>query len=251
MDENITRRVKLSFDRFDSGAHEDIVKYLDWLQSTLSDISKTLRKTVALMLSLMAAFVLVGPHSEIDIGSLKVTNSSLVIVFLPVVISFLYFQIIRDTIQLLARSRAFIVAFSLWSPSAEENDLDALISPSRAAYWDLGGTGRPVNTSWAEKFGKYGQMGAAPVIGAGVIGFQVFAYINLHNSPTFKFTYWLISAIISGFFCGIAVCQISAKIWEDGPLPWRLPATALAYSRTVTARFRGKCKLPAQDDIVK
>jgi hypothetical protein len=115
----------------------------------------------------------------------------------------------------------------------------------------LGGTGRPVNTSWAEKFGKYGQMGAAPVIGAGVIGFQVFAYINLHNSPTFKFTYWLISAIISGFFCGIAVCQISAKIWEDGPLPWRLPATALAYSRTVTARFRGKCKLPAQDDIVK
>jgi len=68
MDENITRRVKLSFDPFDSNAHEDIVKYLDWLNSTLSDISQTLRKTVALMLSLMAAFVLVGSKSEIDIG---------------------------------------------------------------------------------------------------------------------------------------------------------------------------------------
>src|SRR5215469_7159527 len=88
MAKSVRQRVSHSF-RY--GAHDDVTKYLDWLTSTIGDISQSLRKTVALLLSLMAAFAIVNASSdaELSIGSIKVSNSSLVIIFLPALISFL------------------------------------------------------------------------------------------------------------------------------------------------------------------
>jgi hypothetical protein len=216
---NVWERVRRSFD---PDAHEDVVKYLEWLNATIGDLSQTLRKTVALMLSLIAAFAIVNasPNATLSFGSISVSNSSLVIIFLPALISFLFFQVIRDTLQLVARGRAFTAAFSIWSEQAEENDLDALVIPSRAAYWDLGGTGRPSNTTWSERIGKIGQLGAAPVIFVGVIWFEVDAHLRLHDDSKVSHTLWAFSAIISGFFCIVAILQLAVKAHEDKLKPF-------------------------------
>jgi hypothetical protein len=218
MTRSIKQRVSHSFY---SNGHDDVAKYLDWLSSTISDIGQSLRKTVALMLSLMAAFAIVNasPKAQLSIGSVKVSNSSLVIIFLPALISFLYFQVGRDTLQLISRSRAFTAAFSIWSFKAEENDLDALIAPLRAAYWDLGGTGRSSNTSLSERIGKTGQLGAAPLIFIGVICFEIYAYIHLHGHvqghPRAPLILWTLSLVISCFFSIVVILQFFAKAMED------------------------------------
>jgi len=215
----VRKRVRLSFG---TDAHDDVTKYLDWLSSTIGDISQSLRKTVALLLSLMAAFAIVNgsPNAELSIGSIKVSNSSLVIIFLPALISFLFFQVIRDTLQLVARGRAFTEAFSIWSSDAEKNDLDSLIAPSRAAYWDLGGTGRPSNTTGSERIAKIGQLGAAPVIFVGVIWFEVYAYLHLLNDSRVSHASWVLSLITSCFFCSVAILQIAVKSYEDELTPF-------------------------------
>jgi hypothetical protein len=144
-----------------------------------------------------------------------VSNSSLVIIFLPALVSFLFFQVIRDTMQLVARGRAFTEAFFIWSSDAESNDLDALIAPSRAAYWDLGGTGRPRNTMGSERIGKVGQFGAASVIFVGAIWFEIYAYLHLLNDSNVSRTLWFFSIVISGFFCVVAILQLAVKARED------------------------------------
>src|SRR5277367_2882967 len=91
-------------DAFDKKDHEDICKYLDWLRANMSEYSQGIRRALTVTLLLVAAFELIiqSPRSRITIASFGISRDSLVLVFIPALVPFLYFQILVDSTRLSA-----------------------------------------------------------------------------------------------------------------------------------------------------
>ena len=104
-------RVKFSFDENDQ---ETCSKYLDWLFARITDYSQSLRRDVTFIILLIAAFELVADskHVSIGFGSFQLSKGSIVLQFIPVVVSYLLFQTVVNTSRITLLITAFEAALA-------------------------------------------------------------------------------------------------------------------------------------------
>ena len=196
-------------DSFTDAPREDISKYMEWLRSTAENLSQAVRKMILIMLLLIAAFELVGesPKTQLSIGAFKIASGSIVIIFIPALVSYMFFQVMRDSELLSELQKVFTDAFTIWSPKAEENNLDLWILPSITTFWNWAETKDISYDSPLVKILDLMQGLATATVILGVICFEIQAYYTLYQQRTTNFTLWLTSAIISAF------CLVQAIAW--------------------------------------
>ncbi len=134
MVKDIRKRVEESFDENDK---ERILKYMDWINSSIIDYVKNVRRNVSILLLLVAIFELVvgSRNTTLSIGSFSISRDSIALVFLPAIVSVLFLQTVLDTSKAGRLYGAFSDAFKIWSPKASENKLDLVFDQPQPAYW--------------------------------------------------------------------------------------------------------------------
>jgi hypothetical protein len=203
MAKDIKQRINESLD---GASREDMLKFMGWFRSGMRDRSKALQRNVAYALLLMAAFTLVSesPNTKISIGSFQVSSGSLVIIFVPALVAYLYLQAISDSTQLDTLQLAFTAALGKWSAKAELNDIDLLVAPSQALYWSVTTTsGYDDNITWLDNVSMWTSNILLLITMLAVFTFEGWAYYKLYHSPITHDVAWIISACIA-FFCLIA-----------------------------------------------
>lgn len=199
-----------AYGAFDSKDHEDICKYLDWLRLQLSEYSQGVRRSIVVTLLLMAIFELIieSPKSQVSIASFRVTRSSIVLVFIPAIVSFMYFQVLVDSTRLIALQQAFVGLFNAWSPRASSNDLDIWIQPPQALFWNVGWAAATYESRTIHAFEAVEAWAARILIVLVLLGglaFEIQAYYVLYQAPVTHHVLWLISAVCAFFGCVITL----------------------------------------------
>src|ERR1051326_8294137 len=160
-------------------SREDMVQYMEWLRSTIGEFTQNLRRTVALALLLMAIFELVVASRglKLSVGSFTISSGSIVVVFIPAAISYLYLQFMNDTIELQTRQRMFIDMFYSWSPKGNWARFASWTFPPLPAYWNPGFTYSysPFSKSLFRKFQFWTKYTFYIGIGMGVLAFEAVA----------------------------------------------------------------------------
>jgi hypothetical protein len=171
---------------FNESCHDDIARYLEWLRSGITDCAHDVRRTVSIMLVLVAAFELVAgsPGTKLAVGSFQVTKNSIVLQAIPPLVAYLNFQSLVYTQRLYSMRQAFTLAFKRWSLMAEANDLDSLLFAPMPLHWNIaGGSERRVNAPLVRKI----EIKAVSILGSTIlIGVWVFvaqAYYVLFSTP--------------------------------------------------------------------
>lgn len=193
MAKDIKKRID---DSFATGDRADLLTYMEWLRSSMTDLSQQLRRSAGLALLLIAAFGLVeeSPKTTITIGSFQLSSGSVVLVFIPGLVAYLYLQAVDQTTTLDSVQIAFTEALSKWSAEAEKNDLDLLAFPSMALYWSSGVTnGYTDNRSWLESFKGWTSSIILIVVQIGVFAFEGLAYYKLYRGSALHNIPWIIS----------------------------------------------------------
>jgi hypothetical protein len=160
-------------DSFADNDQERMVKYMDWLRSTILDYMQGIRRNVTALLVLMAIFELVADsrNATLNIGSFHVTKDSVVLLFLPAVISFLYLQTVLDTLKAWRLKTVFSYVFDLWLPDSTENGISHFLYGPSPAYW---ATFDAPNVGRSDQFDK-GESGANSLF-RGIIVFGTFVF---------------------------------------------------------------------------
>lgn len=200
MIKRIQKRVQDSFSKSD---HEDLARYLDWSRSTLSEYAQSIRRSATLLFLLVAIFeVVVNSHNtQISIGSFQIARSSLALVFLPMVVAFLLFQVIMDTEKAGRVGTAFSEAFKLWSEKGQTNDLDALLFSPTPMHWNTQGVISPgTNLDPIDGVETIGSILLLIATLIGVAAFEAQAYYILYPTHTSGYFPWLASLLIT-LFC--------------------------------------------------
>jgi hypothetical protein len=190
-------------DSFNKDDKEQIYEYLDWLRSTLREYVQNMRRMVAVLFLLAAAFELVANsrNASISIGSFRVTRNSIVLDFLPVAVAFLFLQVSVDGIKSDQLSDLFTEIFGLWSEKAEMNDLDVPVKGSAPVYWNpFAGTYRPGNLAGVDKLEGNVATLLIGIIFLGVLAFEGHAYYILFPALTIQLVLWIISLTCT-LFC--------------------------------------------------
>jgi len=83
MSKSITRRIDESFSHID---RDDTRVYLEWLNSSISDLLQNMRRTMALAALLVAVYILVeeSPKTTFSLAGFQISKGSLVFEFIPV-----------------------------------------------------------------------------------------------------------------------------------------------------------------------
>jgi ABC-type maltose transport system permease subunit len=193
---------------YTEGSHQ----YLDWLRSVISERSQNIRRLATLILVLMAIFELVSnaKGESITIASFRVVQHSVVLQFIPGLVSYLYFQVYVDTVQITSLYRVFTFTFRRWRPDAERNDLDSLIIPSLPLFWNpVAGRIRPENSRPKDKLEEWASTIFVTVILVGVLAFEAQAYYALFRSnfPRSDIL-WLVSLSFTVFCLAMTVTDL-------------------------------------------
>lgn len=210
-------RVESTFDADSQQA--DVVQYIEWLRSSISDCTASLRKNVLIILLLIAAFELVleSPGSEITLGSFQLHKGSVILLFVPVVVACLCIQAVMDSNRMHDLSAAFETAFSKWSEKGHENDLMSLIYPSPPIYWMMISSiietkqNRP-HTRIVELF-LGGAIGISILLGTMIFEFQ--AYFSLRKQTHGNIhTLWIACSCVSAVLM-VGVLALMSPDRED------------------------------------
>lgn len=211
---DIKDRIK---DAFADDDREGVRQYVEWLRAALSDVSANLRRTVLLLLALIAVFefVVESQNSAYVIAGFRVDRGSIVLQFIPALVAYLYLQAVVNTSVIRQLDAAFTLTLEKWSSRVVENDLDLLIGPDYPLFWTpfrskrLEGIypgGRMVNMA-------NGFIGFAIFIG--VLIFEVQAYFVQLPKPSasaLNYISWAASMFIATFCLGMAQLCIKAEV---------------------------------------
>src|SRR5262245_51797631 len=192
---SIKKRIKDSLDEND---RDRALNYIEWIRSTASGFDQNVRRDTTIFLLLIAIFevVIQSRKSTLSIASFTVTRDSIVLVFIPAIVSYLFLQIAIDTQKLNRLDTAFRETFKIWSPKASENDLDSILGGSKPAYWSVAGIeeGGPYRFYNLEFSLSVVFMLA---IMAGLLAFEAQAYYVLFPVHISAIAAWVISLLIT------------------------------------------------------
>ena len=203
MPESIKKRVS---DSFPKDAQENLLQYMEWLRASMGDLSVSLRRSVAIILLLASAFELVigSQKLKISVGSFEISSGSIVLVFIPVIVSYLYLQIMADSFQLVVLQELFAATFDRWSPDGARNKLNTYVIPPLTMYLSIGTlptySDKVLNrTQNVLQNLSLGMMMIGVPAFVGIAYWQLFIKHIAHNVP------WLISLCIASIWLIAAI----------------------------------------------
>jgi len=200
---------------------DKVSKYLDWLNAVISDLTQNIRRSALLILLLAAAFELVStsPRTQITFSIFSISKGSVVLQFIPALVSYLYLQTFIDGVRINSMRRAFRETFSYWSSSASANDLDAFILPTFYLFWSPGFATKSseANEGIGNKIERFiGSMFFfVTVIAIAAFELQAYHFLLKPGSSTPDIT-WFVSLGISAF-CGIMFLAFGFAVTIPGP----------------------------------
>jgi hypothetical protein len=209
------KRIK---DSFDSDAHDDIAQYIDWLRSAIDSCVADLRRMLLFILLLVAVFevVLESPSARISLGSFEIVKGSVVLLFIPALVAYMYLEVMVGTARLHTLRRVFRAAFARWSDKGGENDLDVFINPAMPLYWYIAGDSeRKANQPRERKIEILAAFPFMMLFIVGVIAFEYQAYHLLRNHTPGSHILWIISGSVSAF-C-VIMGFIYSAVWAYTP----------------------------------
>lgn len=185
---------------FQKGDKDQAIQYLEWLRPTMLDYASSIRRTSIAMVLLVAIFELVvsSKNIKITVGSFQIARDSIVLVFLPSLIAYLYMQTIWDTVRNDYLSEAFKTIFKIWSDNAEKNDLDDLFTPPQLMYFSvIGGRLREENSRQIDKLDYRASFVFYVIFFLGAFAFEGQAYFVLFPYHPGEVLGWVISLCIT------------------------------------------------------
>jgi hypothetical protein len=201
----INDRVKEAFQESDK---EQAIKFLDWLRPTILDYAASIRRTSLAIILLVAVFELVisSKGAKVTIGSFEIARNSVVLVFLPALIAYLYMQTAWDSARSDYLTTAFTTIFKVWSPNAEKNDLDDLLTPAQLMYYSaIGGAIRSENKRPIDKIDDRTSFIFYGIFFFGTFIFEGQAYFVLFPHHLGEAFSWAISLSIAIFCLFVSV----------------------------------------------
>ena len=209
MARTVKDRAKDSFDKNDK---EKIHQYLDWLRTTIDEYSQSLRRAATLMILLIVAFEIVreSKNAQITLGSFRIYQGSVILQFIPAVVSFLFLQVMTDSTRLNSLQDAFSGMVEEWSPKAEDNDLAISIMPPLPLYWNPTFSGVSDKNQYVSD--KIVDLGAGVLVYIVLIGALIFEgqayYALFHQSSGPTLALWAASLSVTLFCLTIAAIHL-------------------------------------------
>jgi hypothetical protein len=207
---------------------DNSAKYIDWLQSTATESSQQARRLFIWILVLMAAFGLVAESSgtTLSIGNFHIYKGSVVLQFIPALVSLCFLQVVYDTRKLILYRSALRAAVRQWNRAAVDNGLDTLIRPPSLLYWNVTPNVSPALTH-PKEYKFITAVGGALfiVLILGELAFQILSYIKLFSLPKANYVSLIASAVIA--FAGTVLAfgylfMLNIEGFRRR-LPWRRP----------------------------
>jgi hypothetical protein len=202
-------------DSFDDPNHDDISGYLDWLRAAIGDSVTDLRRTLLIMLLLIAAFEIVmeSPNAHVSLGSFEIVKGSIVLIFIPMIVACLFFQMMVATTRLITLRTVFKHAFRKWSDKGGENDLDFFIYPAMPVYWNIMGASESfTNMPFSRNIESAGSVPFLLIIMFGTVAFEVQAFYLLYHVTNIFL--WVIGLCIATFCIILSFAYFFASGFE-------------------------------------
>src|SRR3954454_17277231 len=111
---------------------EEGEKYLDRILVCCKDVSAAIRRLLFLLIVCMVAFGLINLAAvdKITITFIEIKDPTSVATFLPVVVAYLGYQLVRQMLYWRSLERTFTAAISVVQPGVSENQLVSYLIPS-------------------------------------------------------------------------------------------------------------------------
>ena len=119
---------------------EEAQWYLDRLLESWRDTTTQLRRTSVLLIVSLLAFALLasGDAQSVSVASIKVANLDPVIALAPVVIAFLYLDLVLQLLSAYEYSELYTDASKQVRPQLHKHELDVPLVPTLGAMWGGG-----------------------------------------------------------------------------------------------------------------
>ena len=123
-------------DSFSTDDKDSLKYYLDSVAGAWKDYADGIRRSATIMLILIAVFELLLSNSaqRVTFGPVVLTGVTTVITFIPTVVAYFYYESWTYLIAFGDISKVYSTVFAIWNPTAEENDLDAVLQPGRRRF---------------------------------------------------------------------------------------------------------------------
>lgn len=205
-------------DSFSGADKEDICSYLQWLKDANYEYARSFRRNVIFTLILMGVFEIASEStgSSVSLGPFHVYKGYVVLQVLPILVSYMFFQIVSDTRQVAISQAAFSETLKLWSAKAESNDLDILLRPSFLAFSNPGIGGYSRNETINDRLYFYISAVFDMIFSLAVLAFIGQAYYVLYSPQLSHHILWLIEVILSGSFCLVAIVYFLIYVFGEG-----------------------------------
>jgi hypothetical protein len=201
---SINTRVQESFGEAE---HGDVSQYLEWVNAKITGQAQSVRRMVALIVLLIAIFELVYeyPQTQIVIGSFRLYKGSVVLLFIPAFVAFLYLQSLLETYSLNDAQRVYTRVFKKWSEKAAENQLDEFVMPSMPIYWNIGAYIGGFPKTFVFRLELALTVLFSSFIVFGVLAFEAQAYYDLFLLPARDNILWVLSVSAATVCCLAAI----------------------------------------------
>jgi len=171
-------------------------RYLERLIDNTNVLSERLRRTTALIILLLGAFVVFSgaKTTEVTVGPFKLTNVSAVLTLIPAIVSYLYFEFV---ITGLARAQARDITNALLAGLYPEFSWNHLVETLDTATLQVFGEesrlrAKPPNRA-SKVIDKLTDLHAYGLL-FGALAFIAYAYVHLFNDPKAK-TYVVVASL--------------------------------------------------------
>ena len=168
---------------FAENTHEFGDRYLELLHASWTAIEAALKRTTFLIVSLLAAFLLLqeADSGDFSLGPVAVTDASSVLILVPAVVSVLYYEFV---VLLFARDRYWRLQYELIRklyPSVHDAGLGHALAPPTASVWGANPWQQLRTTGWDRATHLLDNSGflVAGVLVLAAIFFPIYAYVWL------------------------------------------------------------------------
>jgi hypothetical protein len=173
------------------------------MRQTRDEYASELRRLSTLLILLVAVFELVanGRNTIISISSFQFSRHSVVMIFVPVLVAYLFYQLSIDSTKSDRIGPAFNTTFKLWCPKGADNDLEILVQGPAPLYANSSTFSSSKFGSLTEKIEDIASIPFIFVLLLGVLAFEGQAYYVLFSHSIL----WFVSVVLAVYFLVLGI----------------------------------------------
>jgi hypothetical protein len=127
---------------------DDRKAYLDWLLDAINQYAGQIRRTTFLALFLIAVFVIVAQSGkQINLKGIDISEGSVVDIFIPALVAYLFLQLVTDTNRLIALYKKFSEHLDAWARKSQLSVSYSLVMPPFPLVWGASMTMRNIDSA--------------------------------------------------------------------------------------------------------